>query len=90
MLTKPKNALLKQYGLLLAREGVRLIVSPDVQKIIVSEALKQKTGARGLRAVMEKVMLPIFYELPQRKFVRSVTLDKDCILNGNMPKELAK
>jgi ATP-dependent Clp protease ATP-binding subunit ClpX len=87
VLTNPKNAILKQYGLLLSQEGVRLIVPGDVQKVIVSEALKQKTGARGLRAVMEKAMLPIFYELPQRKPLETVTLTEDCILNGAPPPE---
>lgn len=79
--TKPKNALLKQYQKLLAMEGVELSVPDDVVMVIVGEALKQKTGARGLRAIMEKVMLNVLYELPQRKNVTRVILTEEVVLD---------
>ncbi|MDR1435591.1 MAG: ATP-dependent Clp protease ATP-binding subunit ClpX [Puniceicoccales bacterium] len=89
VLAQPKNAILKQYALLLAQEGVRLSVPDDVRRTIVREALKQKTGARGLRAVLERAMLPIFYEIPQRRSVKSITLSDECIVSGGTAVELS-
>jgi ATP-dependent Clp protease ATP-binding subunit ClpX len=85
VLTKPKNALLKQYQRLLAMEGVDLIVPEKVSIAIAREALKRKTGARGLRAIMEKAMLGILFDLPQLKNVRQVTLTEELILGNGEP-----
>jgi ATP-dependent Clp protease ATP-binding subunit ClpX len=85
VLTQPKNALIKQYRRLLALEGVRLFVPEDVLRIVARKAMEQKTGARGLRAVLEKAMLAVFYELPQRKRVKALTLSAAAVLEGKFP-----
>ncbi|MDR0340420.1 MAG: ATP-dependent Clp protease ATP-binding subunit ClpX [Puniceicoccales bacterium] len=82
VLTRPKNALIKQYRRLLAFEGVKLHVPEEVLRTIARQAILQKTGARGLRAVLERTMLPISYELPQRRGVKSVTLTAECVLGS--------
>ncbi len=67
ILTEPKNALVKQYQALLKLEGVDLSFSKDALKAIAEEAMKRKSGARGLRSIMENVMLDIMYEIPTWK-----------------------
>ncbi|MDR2664226.1 MAG: ATP-dependent Clp protease ATP-binding subunit ClpX [Puniceicoccales bacterium] len=79
VLSEPKNAIVKQYRRLLSFEGVKLHVPEEVLRAVAREAIRRKTGARGLRAVLERIMLPIFYELPQLPDVRSVTLTVECV-----------
>ncbi|MFN3699018.1 MAG: AAA family ATPase, partial [Dictyoglomus sp.] len=72
ILTEPKNALIKQYKALLALEGVDIEFTEEALRAIVKEAQEKATGARGLRAVMEELMLEIMYELPSlgiKKFI---------------------
>jgi ATP-dependent Clp protease ATP-binding subunit ClpX len=85
VLTRPKNALLKQYQRLLAMDGVDLIVPEAVSVAIARETLKRKTGARGLRAIVEKAMLSIFFDLPQKKNVSRVILTEELILGNGEP-----
>ncbi len=67
ILTRPKNALLKQYAYFFQLEGVRLTVTPEALDLIADQAISRKTGARGLKAVLENAMLDIMYELPSKK-----------------------
>jgi len=64
ILTKPKNALVKQYGRLFEMEGVKLTFTEDALKVVASRAIKRKTGARGLRSIMESILLATMFDLP--------------------------
>ncbi len=86
IMTEPKNAIIKQYNRFFEMENVKLEFTPAALKAIVDLALKRDTGARGLRAVLEKAMLNIMYELPTRaKEMGKVTIDTDTITTGADP-----
>jgi len=84
ILTEPKNALVKQFHRLLAMEGVDLEVRADALRAIAKKALKRRTGARGLRSILEAVLLDLMYELPGQKNVAKVVID-DGAVNGGQP-----
>ena len=75
ILTEPRNALIKQYKKLLEIEGVKLDIQSEALEIVVEKALKRKTGARALRAIMEEVMLDIMYKVPNMKGLEKVTVN---------------
>jgi len=79
ILTKPKNAIIKQYQKLMELEGVELEVTDEALKAIAREAIKRKTGARGLRAILETVMLDISYEVPSLKSLRRCVITEEVI-----------
>jgi ATP-dependent Clp protease ATP-binding subunit ClpX len=85
VLTEPKHALLKQYRKLLAMEGVELCVPDEVLRTIAAEAVKRKTGARGLRAILENSLRNIFFDLPKMHSVRKVILTAESILGKSPP-----
>lgn len=85
ILTKPKNAVIKQYQKLFAYEGVELEFQEDALKKIAHDAMKSKTGARGLRSRVELVMLPIMYDLPDMNGVEKCVITKDTIEHGSDP-----
>ena len=85
VLKEPKNALTKQYERLFAYDDVRLRFTEGALKAIASEALKRKSGARGLRSVMEKSMLDVMYELPSKEGVKECVISEQVILNGDYP-----
>ena len=85
ILIEPKNALIKQYKKLMELEGVELEVSEKGIRAIAQEAIKRKTGARGLRAIMEGMMLEIMYMIPSTPTVKSVIIDENVILNRAQP-----
>lgn len=85
ILTEPKNALSKQYEKLFELDGVSLEIQPDALAEVAKEALKRKTGARGLRAIMEEAMLNIMYDIPSRKDISKVIITKDAILKKGEP-----
>jgi ATP-dependent Clp protease ATP-binding subunit ClpX len=74
ILTQPRNALTKQFGKLLAMEGVELEFSPDALRELASQAIKKGTGARALRSLIEKLMLDVMYDVPSNREVSGVTL----------------
>lgn len=80
ILSKPKNALLKQYTKLFKLDNVELEVKQDALEIIVEEAQKRKTGARGLRAILEKIMIDAMYEVPSNKNISKCIITKDVVL----------
>ncbi len=86
ILTQPKNAILKQYQKLLALDEVELIFDDDAVHSIAKEASKKKTGARALRAIIEKFMLDIMYEIPKDDLIGRVTITKDYIENSGAPR----
>jgi ATP-dependent Clp protease ATP-binding subunit ClpX len=84
ILTEPKNALIKQYQRLLSFDNVKLKFTDKAYKAVAKEAIKRKTGARGLRAILEDVMLDVMYEIP------SLTNVKECVVTDDMIKNKEK
>ena len=85
ILTEPKNALVKQYAKLLAMEGVELEVRPSALEAIAKKALQRKTGARGLRSILEQSLIDTMYELPNEKNVEKVVVDQSTIEENQPP-----
>lgn len=85
ILTKPKNALTKQYNKLLSYEGVELQFTDPALKAIAQESLKRKTGARGLRSVIEEAMMDVMYEIPSMTDVKKCIIDDKVITEGKKP-----
>mgnify|MGYP006198120031 CR=1 FL=1 len=85
ILTEPKNAITKQFRKLFEMEGVELEVRPDALLAIARRALKRKTGARGLRTIMESVLLDTMYELPSLENVSKVVVDESVINHQTEP-----
>ena len=85
ILQEPKNALTKQYQKLFEFEDVRLRFTEGALTAIAKEALKRKSGARGLRSVMEKAMLEVMYELPSEENVKECVISEQVITNGDYP-----
>ncbi len=79
ILTKPKNALLKQYQKLFEMEGVQLSVTKEALASVASKAIKRKTGARGLRSILEGILLDVMFELPDREDVAEVVIDEKVV-----------
>ena len=85
ILTEPKNSLIKQYKELFKFEGVRLIFKDDAIKEIAKKAINKKTGARGLRSILEVVLLSTMYELPSQVNVAEVIIEKSAITGQGKP-----
>lgn len=85
ILTEPKNALVKQYKKLFALDNVQLEFKPDALELIAKEAIQRNTGARGLRSILEKVMLNIMYDIPSRTDVEKCVISKEVVANGDDP-----
>jgi len=85
ILTKPKNALLRQYKMFFEFDGVELEFVDDALEAIADQTILRGTGARGLRAIMEEVLLNVMYELPSRKDVTKCVIDADVVLRGVNP-----
>lgn len=85
ILTQPKNALNKQYGKLFELEGVELEIREDALVAVAHKAMDRKTGARGLRSILEKALLETMFELPSLDNVKKVTVDQSVIEEGAKP-----
>lgn len=85
ILTEPKNALLKQYQKLLQLDHVTLEFTDDALVAIAEDALKRNTGARGLRAIVENIMMDVMYEIPSDNDIEKVTIIKECITENQPP-----
>lgn len=85
ILTEPKNALVKQYIKLFSYDGVKLEVEEDALAEIAKRAIEQKTGARGLRAIMENLLMQSMFDLPSYGNVAVITLTKECVTEGAKP-----
>jgi ATP-dependent Clp protease ATP-binding subunit ClpX len=85
ILTKPKNALVKQYKKFFEFDGVELTFEGEALEAISDQAMLRGTGARGLRAIMEEVLLGVMYDLPSRKDVHKCVIDRDVVLEGVNP-----
>jgi ATP-dependent Clp protease ATP-binding subunit ClpX len=85
ILKEPKNALLKQFKMLFDMEGVNLRLTDSALSAIAKEATKRKSGARGLRAIMENCMLDIMYELPSSENVKECVIGEEVVLHNEAP-----
>jgi len=79
ILIEPKNALIKQYKKAFELEGVEMEFKPDAISQIAREAIKRNTGARGLKSIMENIMLDLMYEVPSRNDISKIVITKDVI-----------
>jgi ATP-dependent Clp protease ATP-binding subunit ClpX len=85
ILTEPKNALMKQYQRLFHMEGVELEVRPGALAAVSKRALARKTGARGLRSILEQILLDTMYELPTLENVSKVVVDESMVGGEGKP-----
>ena len=85
ILTEPKNALVKQYQRLFEIEGVKLTFTSDALSAIAKRAIKRKTGARGLRSIMEDILLDTMFELPGMEGVEEIVVNEEAVTNGAKP-----
>ena len=85
ILTEPKNAFIKQYQRFFAMDGVELSFTDEALRAIASRALQHKTGARGLRTVLEDVLMEVMYEIPGRGDVRKCVVSAESVTNGVRP-----
>ncbi len=85
ILTEPKNALVRQYRRLFEMEGVDLVFTPEALREVATQAIARQTGARGLRSILENLLLDTMYELPSREDVERVTITEDVVLGTMEP-----
>ncbi|MDP9728803.1 ATP-dependent protease ATP-binding subunit ClpX [Alicyclobacillus tolerans] len=90
ILTEPKNALVRQFQKLLELDGVTLEFQDDALSVIAKEAIKRGTGARGLRAIIESIMLDVMYELPSREDVQKCVITREAALHEQRPLLIGK
>jgi ATP-dependent Clp protease ATP-binding subunit ClpX len=86
ILTKPKNALVKQYRKMLELDDVELEFEDSALKEIAARAIERKTGARGLRSIIESIMLDVMFDLPSRSDIKKCIVTKEAVLNSEPPK----
>ncbi|KYD10852.1 ATP-dependent protease ATP-binding subunit ClpX [Heyndrickxia sporothermodurans] len=86
ILTKPKNALVKQYRKMLELDEVELEFEEDALKEIAKRAIERKTGARGLRSIIESIMLDVMFELPSRDDIKKCIVTKEAVVNNEPPR----
>ena len=79
ILTKPRNAILKQYQRLFEYEGVKLLFAEDASRAVAHEALNRKVGARGLRMILEELMLDLMYHLPSNKKIKELDITAEMV-----------
>jgi ATP-dependent Clp protease ATP-binding subunit ClpX len=85
ILTEPKNALLKQYRRVFELDGVELELAPDALEAVAEQAMLRGTGARGLRAILEEVLLEVMYDLPSRSDIGRCVIDRSVVLERVAP-----
>jgi ATP-dependent Clp protease ATP-binding subunit ClpX len=90
IMTEPKNSITKQYRKMFDMDGINLIFKDDAVKAVAKKAMKLKTGARGLRTILEDSMLAIMYSAPGDKTIDSIVIGADFILNGQEPEYVRK
>jgi ATP-dependent Clp protease ATP-binding subunit ClpX len=85
VLTEPKNAIARQFKRLFELDGVELVFTPEALRAAAREAMKLKTGARGLRTIIEQVLLDVMYEVPSHPEVVKCVVNADCITRNTPP-----
>lgn len=90
ILTQPKNALVKQYTELFKLDGVDLVFENEAISEIAKQAISRKTGARGLRSIMEEILLDVMFEIPSNDDIGQCVVEKECVSEGKKPKIVLK
>lgn len=85
VLTEPKNSLVRQYQHLFDMDGVRLTIDDEALRAIAAKAISRNTGARGLRGIMEEILVSVMFDVPERDDVAEVIVHKECITDGAAP-----
>lgn len=85
ILSEPKNALLKQFKALFDMDNVELEFTDDALNAIAEKTLEKKTGARGLRGIMETVLMPVMYDTPSEHTIAKVIITRECVVDGALP-----
>ena len=89
ILTEPKNALVKQYQKLFGYDHMELEITPEALTEIAAKAIQRKTGARGLRSIMESILVQTMYDVPSLEQAKKVVVTKECVTEGKQPEILA-
>ena len=82
---EPKNALLKQYTSLFKMDGIKLDIKVDALKEIANLAINQKTGARGLRSIVEKLLIDLMFDAPDKKDLEKIVINTEVVLEKSEP-----
>ena len=90
ILTEPKNAIVKQYAAMLEMDGVKLTITEDGLRAIAQRAVERKTGARGLRSILEKILLEPMFEAPEKADLAEIIIDKDVVAGKKPPVEILR
>ena len=85
VLTEPKNSVVKQYEYLFKLDGVKLVFEQEALEEIAKESIKRKTGARGLRSIIEELLLDVMFEIPSNKNIKTCTVTRDNVINKTKP-----
>lgn len=85
VLTEPKNSVVKQYEYLFELDGVKLVFEKEALEEIAKESIKRKTGARGLRSIIEELLLDVMFEIPSKKDIKTCTVTRDNVINKTKP-----
>ena len=85
VLTEPKNSVVKQYEYLFKLDGVKLVFEQEALEEIAKESIKRKTGARGLRSIIEELLLDVMFEIPSNKNIKTCTVIRDNVINKTKP-----
>ena len=86
ILTEPRNALVRQYMYLMELDGVELLMEPEALSVIASQAIERKCGARGLRAIIETILMGVMFEIPSLADVKQCIINKECALGNEEPR----
>ena len=85
IMQEPKNALIKQYNSLFKMDGIKLDIKNEALKEIAQLAIEQKTGARGLRSIIEKLLIDLMFDSPDNKDLEKIVINKDVVLEKSEP-----
>ena len=85
VLTEPKNSVVKQYEYLFELDGVKLVFEKEALEEIAKESIKRKTGARGLRSIIEELLLDVMFEIPSKKDIKTCKVTRDNVINKTKP-----
>ena len=85
ILTEPRNAIIKQFQRFFGFDGIELIFSDDALKAVADRALERETGARGLRSIIEEILLEVQFELPSRRDVKKCVVTRETVEKGITP-----
>jgi ATP-dependent Clp protease ATP-binding subunit ClpX len=90
ILSEPKNSIIKQYEKLFEMDGVQLRFDDEALQAIAAQAIERNTGARGLRSIMENLMMPVMYEIPSKPQVAEVVIHEECVKTQSLPEYVEK